>query len=54
MEQVEIEGVMCNINYQSTHIGDVVYDKNSKSTYTADIMDADDMNWIVILDTIPN
>ena len=37
-----------NINYQTTKIGDLIFDKNTNTIYTADIMDADDLNWIVI------
>jgi hypothetical protein len=50
-EEVEIEGVIYTIIYQDTKIGDLVYDKNTKSTYEASIFDADDGNWIVQIPT---
>ncbi len=47
MENININGHILIINYQPTKIGDLVVDKNSMTVYTADIMNADDMNWIV-------
>ena len=35
------------IEYKSTGIGDKVYNLKTSRTYIADIMDADDVNWIV-------
>ena len=36
-----------NLN-RSLKIDDIIYDKNSKRTYTATIADADDLKWVVI------
>ncbi len=47
MEKVIIDGKERTIQYKETKIGDTVYDKNSESSYTADISDADDLNWII-------
>lgn len=48
MEQVLIDGVLYWIEYADTQIGNTIYDKNNKSVYTADISDADELNWIVL------
>ena len=48
MEKITLNGLEHTINYQETKIGDTIFDKNSNSTYTADISDADDLNWIII------
>jgi len=47
-ETVTIEDKDYFIECRDTKIGDVVYDKNSKTTYVASISDADDLNWIVV------
>ncbi len=47
MDTVTLNGNKIRISYTSTKIGDTVYDRNSESTFVADIMDADDLNWIV-------
>lgn len=46
-ETVEIDGIMRVIIYDNVKIGDIIYDKNTKRPYIADISDADEAKWIV-------
>ena len=47
IENITIDGVLRTIEYKETHEGDRVWDKNGEIAYTADIWDADDLNWII-------
>lgn len=47
MEEITTDEGTFLIEYKSTKIGDLVFDKNSKTTYEASMHDADDLNWIV-------
>ena len=48
METVTCDGKTYDIEYQQIKVDDLVYDKNSESTFTADVWEADDLGWVVI------
>ena len=43
-----IHNIQHKVEYKETHIGDLVFDKNTNTIYEATIADADDLNWIII------
>lgn len=47
-KQVITQGLITEIEYRETKIGDKIYIEDSGTVYTATTQDADDLNWIII------